>query len=243
MNKFFVAALAVWCSLITGSVYAQTATSGSQAGSQSIAGVADNGDHSSGVSMDSHAVTRVNEFLPVQVSPLPATVAMAGANLVKVRDCGWQVADFEDLDLQTYTPQIFGLFQTSHKVKTMAGIYNGLNTKNPLTKIEAEFEGHHLVSYTGHVLYMLIGVGSQGGGSSGALNHAASEMWGGGLALNSNSANPTATMVAVTCEYNLPPASKAPQKECVAKRDGDGFKKDDVIMIDAAKKFPSVCGG
>ncbi|MHB8710556.1 MAG: hypothetical protein ACYC6X_03350 [Minisyncoccota bacterium] len=147
--------------------------------------------------------------LPVQVSSLPATFALGGVTLKKIRECGWRVkiTPFKNF---LHIPQVFGAFQSKYKVETMEGIYEGPDLEHPLIEVEARFGNRTIVSYTGQVLYAGSGAVSQGGGSSSALNHANGEAWGGGLALNANGSIGQVGMVAFPCPYDPVKAGLVP---------------------------------
>ena len=161
---------------------------------------------------------------------------------------GWQVK-IKPFERSRQIPILLGLFYTTEGVETMHGTYQGLNLETPLTKVEAKVGDKTVTSYMGHALYLTSGADGKGGGSSSALNHINSEVWGGGMAQSASSSFGVVGMVAIPCEYDAVKAGlvakaepKAPANTCTAKRAGPGVKKGDPLTYEG-DKMPAECGG
>lgn len=155
-------------------------------------------------------VSNANSYsIPVQASPLPETMTLGGVTLQKVRDCGWRVKIKEFKNILQY-PTVGGFVHRRVPVDTMAGLFDGYDTTDPLVKIEAKIGDRTVVSWQGQVLYAAVGLVSMGGGSSGAFDQAHGNAWSAGLALSSNGSVGQYGMVAYPCDYDAVKAGLVP---------------------------------
>lgn len=170
------------------------------------------------VSTTSNTSDSILDYSPVQVAPLPMTIAAGNIQLVKSGECGAIAIVEPDKNRSLPVPQFFGLISTKMHIPTMQGVLKGFQTGNK-AYISSEFElpepfYKKYALAIGSQLYVTVEEIMQGGGSSSAGDYAAQKMVGGGLSQSANGSRGSVLVVAVPCTLEKEVAStKKPQPE------------------------------
>ncbi len=161
------------------------------------------------ISTTNNSSTKILDFFPVDVAPLPPTMGVGGIRLKKTGSCGPLVI-VKPFVRTTRMPQLFGLWNTKVPVQTMHGTFEGFNAKQQFVTVTIDLPppfNKRIIKLYGHQLYLTVEEDVQGGGSSSAANYAAQKMVGAGASLSANSAYGVIGVVAVPCEMRVEEAT------------------------------------